>query len=65
LCIWRRAEDPGKLTYRLAGGGKNMLGFTALENPLWFKHGPPSYAKDHSVMKYLGKKVANFLHESA
>ena len=56
LCIWRRAEDPGKLTYRLVGGGKNMLGFTALENPLWFKHGPPCYSKDHPALQYLGKK---------
>ena len=63
LCIWRRAEDPGRLTYRLVGGGTNKLGFTALENPLWFKRGPPSYVKDHPVLEYLGKKIAHFLHD--
>ena len=40
-----------------------MLGFTALENPLWFTHGPPSYVKHHSVLQYLGKKIAHFLHD--
>ena len=63
LCIWRRAEDPGRLTYRLVGGGNNKTGFTALENPLWFKHRPPYYVKDHSVLQYLGKKIAHFLHD--
>jgi hypothetical protein len=63
LCIWRRAEDPGKMTYLLVGGGKNKRGFTALENPLWFERGPPYYVNDHPVLKYLGKKIANFLHD--
>jgi len=63
LCIWRRAEDPGKMTYQLVGGGAHARGFTALENPLWFKRGPPYYVNDHPVLKYLGKKIANFLHD--
>jgi hypothetical protein len=54
---------PGKLTYLLVGGRKNMLGFTSLESPLWFKHKHPSYVKDHSVLQYLGKKIADFLHD--
>ena len=63
LCIWRRTEEPGKLTYWLVGGGTNKCGFTALENPLWFERGPPYYVNDHPVLKYLGKKIANFLHD--
>jgi hypothetical protein len=51
------------MTYRLVGGGTARLGFTALENPLWFKSGPPYYVNDHPVLKYLGKKIANFLHD--
>ena len=35
LNVWRRAEEPGKLTHELVGGGQNARGFTALENPLW------------------------------
>jgi hypothetical protein len=31
LNVWRRAEDPGKLTHELQGGGNNSNGFTALE----------------------------------
>ena len=63
LCIWRRAEDLGKLTYWLVGGGRHKTSFTALENPLWFERGPPYYVNDHPVLKYLGKEIANFLHD--
>ena len=67
LCIWRRAEDPGKLTYQLVGCGTHGAGFTALENPLWFESGPLYYVNDHPVLnkqlKYLGKKISNFLHD--
>ena len=63
LCIWLRAEDPRKLTYFLVGGGTNKNGFTALEIPLWFERGPPYYVNNHPVLKYLGKKMSNFLHD--
>ena len=42
---------------------KNPLWSLALENPLWFERGPPYYVNDHPVLKYLGKKIANFLHD--
>ena len=51
------------LTYTLVGGGKHARGFTALENPLWFKRGPPHYVADHLVLRYLGHKIAHFLHD--
>jgi hypothetical protein len=38
VCSWRRAEDPGRLTYWLVGGGGHQTGFVALESPLWFKN---------------------------
>ena len=63
LNVWRRAEEPGKLTHELVGGGQHARGFTALENPLWFEHGPPHYVADHKVLKFLGHKIAHFLHD--
>ena len=59
LNVWRRAEEPGKLIHELVGGGSNRNGFTALENPLWFEHGPPHYVADHQVLKFLGHKIAH------
>jgi hypothetical protein len=53
LNVWRRAEEPGKLIHELVGGGHNARGFTALENPLWFKHGPPHYVADHPDLRFL------------
>ena len=63
LNVWRRAEEPGKLTHELVGGGQHARGFTALENPLWFEHGPPHYVADHKVLKFLRHKIAHFLHD--
>jgi hypothetical protein len=51
------------LTYYLVGGGKNARGYTALENPIWFKQGPPHYVADHSVLHFLGHKISHFLHD--
>ena len=30
LNVWRRAEEPGKLTHKLMGGGNHQRGFTDL-----------------------------------
>ncbi len=51
------------LAYTLVGGGKHGRGFTALENPLWFKRGPPHYVADHLVLRFLGHKITHFLHD--
>ena len=51
------------LTYGLVGGEKNSCGFTALENPLWFKRGLPRDVTDHSVLRFLGHKISHFLHD--
>jgi hypothetical protein len=63
LNVLMRAEEPGKLIYELVGGGQNARGFTALENPLWFQHGPPHYVADHPVLRFLWHKIAHFLHD--
>jgi len=65
LNVWRRAEEPGKLTHELVGGGQHARGFTAIENPLWFEHSPPHYVADHKVLKFLRHKIAHFLHDCA
>ena len=55
LCIWGRAEEPGKLEHMLAG--------SQIWRIPWISDGPPEYVADHPALKYLGKKLTNFLHD--
>ena len=34
-----------------------------MENPLWFKHGPPHYVADHPDLRFLGHKIAHCFHD--
>ncbi len=63
LNIWRRAEEPGMLTYILVGCGSHYSSFTSLESPLWFKNDKPHYVADHPVPSFLGHKIAHLLHD--
>ena len=51
LCIWGRAEEPGKLEHMLAG--------SQIWRIPWISDGPPEYVADHPALKYLGKKLTN------
>jgi hypothetical protein len=53
-----RAEEPGKLIYELVGGGQNARGFTALENPLLFQHGPPHYVLQRRLVSSQNDRSA-------
>ena len=60
--IWARAQRRREITHHLRGGGTRNIGWGALRwqemigtDEVWFGK--------HSELRYLPKKIANFLHE--
>jgi len=61
--IWRRAQTPHRLTHCLHGGDNHAKhnGFTALSKTIGTSKSTESdsdYVLEHSVLKYLRKKIA-------
>ena len=66
--LWRRAQTPNRMTHSLHGGRDTGLnnGFTAIGTRIGTKHQSArdsEYVKEHSVLKYVRKKLACYLHD--
>ena len=60
--IWARAQRRREITHDFRGGGKNLLGWGALRWQEMVSTDETRFGK-HPVLRFLPKKVANFLHE--
>jgi hypothetical protein len=60
--IWARAQRRREITHQLRGGGENNRGWGALR---WQEMVGTDTVKfgTHRQLRYLPKKIANFLHE--
>ena len=60
--IWARARRRAEITHLLRGGGKHALGWGALR---WHEtiNTDIVFFGRHMQLRWLAKKVANFLHE--
>ena len=56
-CIWRRAENPAKMTHSLAGGGShNTGGYAVLLHPNELASRQPEYLAEYSVLAFASGK---------
>ena len=60
--IWARALRRREITHHLRGGGKHDLGWGALRWQEMVGTDEVRFGK-HSAIRFLPKKIANFLHE--
>ena len=60
--IWARAKQRRKITHNLRGGGSKTSGWGALRWQDMVGTGNVRFG-NHPVLKYLPKKIANYLHE--
>jgi hypothetical protein len=60
--IWARARRRAEITHNIRGGGKTGLGWGALKWQETINTDVVLFGR-HAQMRYLAKKVANFLHE--
>ena len=54
------------MTHSINGGGKHCRGFTAIETTIGTSDSSArdvEYVKEHQHLKYLRKKIANYLHD--
>ena len=54
------------MIHSLQGGGKNFRGFTALATKIGARESNANdadYVKEYPPLKYLRKKIANYLHD--
>ena len=60
--IWARARRRAEITHQLRGGGKRAIGWGALR---WHEtiNTDVVFFGRHMQLRWLAKKVANFLHE--
>ena len=64
--IWRRAQNPGRMTHCLHGSGTHRNGFTALETTIGTSDSSArdaEYVSQHEHLEYLRKKIAHYLHD--
>ena len=60
--IWARARRRREIIHHLRGGGNNNIGWGALRWQEMINTDEVRFGK-HPVLRYLPKKIANFLHE--
>lgn len=60
--IWARAQRRREITHHLRGGGNHNIGWGALRWQEMVGTDEVRFGK-HSELRYLPKKIANFLHE--
>jgi hypothetical protein len=60
--IWARAQRRREITHHLRGGGTRNIGWGALRWQEMVGTDEVRFGK-HRVLRYLPKKIANFLHE--
>jgi hypothetical protein len=60
--IWARARRRADITHKLRGGGKHALGWGALRWQETINTDEVCFGR-HMQLRWLAKKVANFLHE--
>ena len=60
--IWARARRRGEITHNLRSGGRNRIGWGALKWQGTLNTDVVRFGR-HMQLRYLAKKVANFLHE--
>ena len=61
--IWARAQRRREITHNLRGGGSNNRGWGALRWQETIVSNDEVRFGKHRQIKYLAKKIANFLHE--
>ena len=66
--LWRRAQTPHRMTNCLHGGDNHgkFNGFTALGKTIGTRKSTQResvYVEEHSVLKYLRGKLADYLHD--
>ena len=64
--VWRRAQNPGRMTHSFHGGGDHSRGFTVLETTIGTSDSSPrdtAYVVEHEHLQYLHKKIGNYLHD--
>jgi len=66
--LWRRAQTPHRMTHSLHGGDNHgdHNGFTALGKTIGTRKSTPKdseYVEEHSVLKFLRRKLACYLHD--
>jgi hypothetical protein len=60
--IWARARRRAEITHKLCGGGSHAAGWGALKWQETVNTDVVRFGR-HAQIRYLAKKVANFLHE--
>ena len=60
--IWARAQRRREITHHLRGGGDHNIGWGALRWQEMVGTDEVKFGK-HRELRYLPKKIANFLHE--
>ena len=60
--IWARARRRAEITHNFRGGGRHALGWGALKWQETVNTDVVRFGR-HAQIRYLAKKVANFLHE--
>ena len=61
--IWARAQRRREITHNLRGGGSHNRGWGALRWQETIVNNDEVQFGKHRQIKYLAKKIANFLHE--
>ena len=61
--LWLRARTADKLSHQLCGKGITAFSKSELLLPAGTARDVPSYFKTRPILRFLGKKIAHFLHD--